>query len=98
MQAGKNVTAICIFFSGTLSQNFSLEAMARLLLSASVGTAGVCMLIVQMLQEDLSLLGHEQQLAKAARIRRQIKTGVAHGTIGMGIGGAHPVPPRRICA
>jgi hypothetical protein len=109
MQAGKNVTAICIFFSGTLSQNISLEAMARLLLSASVGTAGVCMLIfclmsvgrprgVQMLQEDLSLLGHEQQLAKAARIRRQIKTGVAHGTIGMGIGGAHPVPPRRICA
>jgi len=46
-------------------------------------------------QEELSLLGHEQQLAKAAKIRRQIKAGVATGTIGMGIGGSHPVtdPP-----
>ena len=87
------------------------QGMVRLLLWASVGAAGVCCMIftvsimsvgrprgVQMLQEDLSLLGHEQQLAKAARIRRQIKTGVAHGTMGMGIGGAHPVPPPRICA
>jgi len=48
---------------------------------------------VWLLQEDLSYLAHEQQLAKAARVRRQIKAGVAHGTVGMGIGGSMPVPP-----
>ena len=42
-------------------------------------------------QEELSLLGHEQQLAKAARIRRQIKAGVAHGTQIMPV--TAPPPP-----
>ena len=48
---------------------------------------------VYLLQQGLSYLGHEQQLARAAQVRRQIKTGVAHGTVGMGIGGSMPVPP-----
>ena len=43
------------------------------------------------MQEDLSLLGHEQQLAKAARTRRQIKAGVAHGTGMMPV--TAPPPP-----
>jgi len=48
---------------------------------------------VRLLQTNLSVLGHEQQLRAASKMRRQIKTGVAHGTIGMGIGGSMPVPP-----
>jgi hypothetical protein len=46
-----------------------------------------------LLQENLSLLGHEEMLTRAAKRRREIKAGVAIGTGGMGIGGAVPVLP-----
>ena len=38
--------------------------------------------------------GQEQMLAKAVeRAKRQIKSDVATGSVGMGIGGSHPLPP-----